>query len=558
MLEAVSRAALLGILAVAACDGGDDVTSTADAMPRPDAGPDASLSGGPLDPLVLHQISITIAAGDRASFDEDQANRVPCDVTWDGELLAQAGCRKKGSAGSVDAYTGKPAFSIKFDHLVPGQKLGAFDRMSLDNALQDSTLLDEVVAYQTFRRAGLPAHRTAMAVVTLDGVARGIYIAVEPYDKEFLRDRFGDGNGDGNLYESLAADFAVDPANMELKDPDGRSRADLDALAAAVDTAPDATFVAEVGALLDLDQAITFIAAELALDAEDGFALGRNNYYLYHRPDTDRFVLLPHGQDDVLRNPELEPDYPLPARLAARIREIPELSAQLDAALAAMVAPGGAFDAAALAATIEIARAAGTSSGRTDPFTAGDERNLTAGAPIAAGQIAWRGARIRGEVELGTCGDGVVHQTEQCDDGDTAPGDGCDADCLPECETINDGGTAWRVCPAAVDQPTAAAACTARGGTLVVPADPADAAAIALEVRRRLGSADVWLGLTDAATEDTWVDGDGAAAPYLGFTPTEPNGGTAEACAVLDTGTQGGWYDQACDVSYAALCRLPP
>lgn len=222
------RVALL--LGLAAC-GGDDAGDGPDAGPRPDAGPDASLAGGPLDPAVLHEIAIAIAPGDRDTFDDDQLTRVPCDVTWDGVLVAQAGCRKKGSAGSVDAITGKPAFSIKFDALVPGQQLGPFDKLSLDNALQDPSILHEVVAYETFRRAGVPAHRTAMAVVTLDGVARGVYVAVEPYDKEFLRDRFGAGNAGGNLYESLNADFALDPDNMELKD--GTDRSDLEAAAAA-------------------------------------------------------------------------------------------------------------------------------------------------------------------------------------------------------------------------------------------------------------------------------------------------------------------------------------
>ena len=86
---------------------------------------------------------------------------------------------------------------------------------------------------------------------------------------------------------------------------------------------------------------------------------------------------------------------------------------------------------------------------------------------------------------------------------------------------------------------------------------PIDSAVLARVVRRELGSADVWLGLTDAAVEDTWVDASGAPAPYLGFTGREPTGGTSENCAVLDTGTAGGWRDTSCDAGYPALCRLP-
>ena len=196
-----------------------------------------------------------------------------------------------------------------------------------------------------------------------------------------------------------------------------------------------------------------------------------------------------------------------------------------------------------------------------DDFTVGDIATLTREASVVKAQLAWRAALIRGTAAAPRCGDGVVHATEQCDDGGTADGDGCDAACRPECRTITataaDGGATWRLCPAAIDQVSAAAACAAGGGALIVPASAAEAGVLARVVRRELGSADVWLGLTDAAVEDSWVDASGAPAPYLGFTGREPTGGTSENCAVLDTGTAGGWRDTSCDAGYPTLCRLP-
>lgn len=38
----------------------------------------------------------------------------------------------------------------------------------------------------------------------------------------------------------------------------------------------------------------------------------------------------------------------------------------------------------------------------------------------------------------GACGDGVLNANEQCDDGNTAPGDGCNAECTIECGTDSD------------------------------------------------------------------------------------------------------------------------
>jgi cysteine-rich repeat protein len=523
-----------------------------DAIDAPDGPPPGTSI---LDPAVLHDFAITMTAEALATFDEDQTMRVPCDVVADGTLLVRAGCRKKGGIGSVDLVIGKPAFSIQLDEYVAGQELDGLDRIVLNNAIQDPSLFHEHVSYDVFRRAGIPAHRTAFAQVTLNGEPKGIYVVCEPVDKEFLRDRFGADHDDGNLYEAAVEDFALDPAGLELKgDDDGASRADLEAAAAAVNDTPDASFAATVGALIDLDQFATFFAVELALAAEDGLVFGRNNYYMYHRPDTDRFVFLPHGQDVVMGNPALRVDYPPPLRLAARVHAIPALRATVDAALAAISGGGAAADPAAQAERIAAGIAVIRTTARDDDFTAGDLATMARHAPAFAAQLAWRAEVIAGTAAPAACGDGVVQGGEECDDGNALAGDGCDAACEPECFAASAHGASWRLCPARRDWAAQVATCAAEGGSLAVPTDAADAAAMASVVRRHLGSAEVWLGLTDAATENSWRTPDGGAAPYLGFAPGEPNGGGNEDCGALDL-----IYlrDRACDRDFAALCRMP-
>ena len=127
-----TRCVLVGVVvALAACGGDGSGGPDGGAV---DAGVDGAVAADPLDPAALHAVAIDIAAADLETFDSDPTVRVPCDVRWDGALLARSACRKKGSGGSVDAVVGKPAFSIKFDELVAGQKLGPFDKMALDNA----------------------------------------------------------------------------------------------------------------------------------------------------------------------------------------------------------------------------------------------------------------------------------------------------------------------------------------------------------------------------------------------------------------------------------------
>lgn len=561
-MRAVAR--LVVAIGIAGCGGGGSggADGRSDGAPRadgPPGGADAAMTdAGPpgptfVDPDVLHDFAITIAPGDLAGFDDDQTLYVPCDVTIDGTLLAMTGCRKKGGIGSVDPVTAKPAFALKLDKFVVGQKYLGLDKYVLDNAVQDPSLLHEHVAYEVYRGFGVPAHRTAFATVSVNGEPRGIYVVVEPVDKEFLRARYGAANDGGNLYESNTVDFVLDPDGMELKDPAPRD--DLNAAAMAVEQTPDAEFAATVGALIDLDEFAGYFAADIVLDAEDSLCFGRNNYYMYHRPDTDRFVFIAHGQDVVMVNPAFDRDYPAAPRLSARVDGIPALRATVEAAIDTGLAPGGAFDPAALSARIDQAVAIVSSTTRTDDFTAGDLATMAREAPVFAAQIAYRATYVATGGPFPECGDGVVDGAEQCDDGNTTPGDGCDDSCRPECTAaFAGGGDTWRLCPARRDWAAQEAACAGFGGHLAFPADELDQARLAGIVRRRLGSEDFWLGLTDAAGEDSWRTVTGGAAPYLGFAPNEPNGGTGENCLISDSGYH---RDHSCGGDYAALCQIP-
>jgi cysteine-rich repeat protein len=319
----------------------------------------------------------------------------------------------------------------------------------------------------------------------------------------------------------------------------------------------DADFAPVVGGLIDLDQFARFFAVEIAMAAEDSYSFGRNNYYMFHRPSSDRFVFLPHGQDTALENPALDPHYPPPARLASRVRVVPETSAEVDGALSEITAVGGAFDVAALEARIDEAVAAIVATDRDDPFTAGDVAQLVGRAPVVKAQLAYRRQAILGTAAPPACGDGVLHRGEQCDDGNLLSGDSCDGTCRPECINVTLGASDWRLCPAARNWAESIAACEAEGGTLFVPTDSTEASLLASTLRAHFASVDAWLAITDTATDGTWLTADGAAVPYLGFPATEPNGDTEENCAILDTSLAGGWRDRNCDFDYAAICRMP-
>ncbi|MCX6905794.1 MAG: CotH kinase family protein [Verrucomicrobia bacterium] len=56
---------------------------------------------------------------------------------------------------------------------------------------------------------------------------------------------------------------------------------------------------AKLGAVLDLDRFISFMATEVMICHRDGYCLARNNYRIYHDPDRDKMIFLPHGMDQL-------------------------------------------------------------------------------------------------------------------------------------------------------------------------------------------------------------------------------------------------------------------
>src|SRR5437879_3265191 len=63
------------------------------------------------------------------------------------------------------------------------------------------------------------------------------------------------------------------------------------------------------------------------------------------------------------------------------------------------------------------------------------------------------------------CGDGIVQAPEQCDDGNSVTGDGCEADCTLTPSTGGSGGPVVVECAHASDPPLASGVCAVTAGT---------------------------------------------------------------------------------------------
>jgi hypothetical protein len=301
--------AVTAALAVAAC-GDDDAIGPDGGDPEPDAGVD--LSAPLFDPEHVVEVEIELAAGDwdalrvqTRSISElfgtclaepfpDPFTYFPATVTVDGETLEDVGVRKKGFLGSLD--TEKPSLKIKFNEYVSGQRLAGLKQLTLNNSKQDPSFLRQCLTYATFTAAGVPASRCNFAHVTVNGDDLGLFVHVEGGTKDFLERHFADP--EGNLYEGTLSDFRDGwTATFELKTNEAANdRSDLDPVIAALEL-PDAELLDALDPVVDLDQFLTFWAAEVLTTHWDGYSGNANNFHAYHDPSTDKFSFFPWGAD---------------------------------------------------------------------------------------------------------------------------------------------------------------------------------------------------------------------------------------------------------------------
>ncbi|NOY25113.1 MAG: hypothetical protein GXP62_04485 [Oligoflexia bacterium] len=234
-----------------------------------------------------------------AALDADPFEYVQGGIGFDGVRLDGIGIRLKGHASLRD-LDGKAAFRVSMDAFGGHARLRGLENLTLNNMVQDPSLVHEHLSYMLFRQLGVPAPRTAYLRLSLNGEARGLYLNVETPDDHFLARWYA--NAEGNLYEGAGgqdlslADY-LDLDQDQSGDDDSDDRSELRALAELLAEAPDPSRVDELKALVDTDEIERMWAGEILLGQWDGYFYSANNYRVYHDPSTGLLSMLPWGPD---------------------------------------------------------------------------------------------------------------------------------------------------------------------------------------------------------------------------------------------------------------------
>jgi spore coat protein CotH len=228
-------------------------------------------------------------------------------LEFNGKTYPNIGVRFKGNSSfMMAANTLKKSFKLDINKFDKKQSLSGITKISLNNNASDGSQMREALSYEVFRRANVPASRTAYTrlYITVPGVLdkqyAGLYTMVEQVGGKFLNTHFG--SSDGLLMKPetrrglpyLGDDWTAYQRAYDPKGDDDREVAQKAiAFIKFVDTADDATFAKEIGSYLDVDEFLRFLAVNAVLANGDSLLAMGHNFYLYLDPKTNKFSWIP-------------------------------------------------------------------------------------------------------------------------------------------------------------------------------------------------------------------------------------------------------------------------
>ena len=330
----------LGLLGSAAACGGSDGGRASGGAGSPDAGAGALAAGGAdaggaesnvgagagdggagagapgaayaeifaADRLLELELTLSPQAIEALSADPITYQRGT--LTYQGRVWQDVGIRLKGRA-SAQGFDEKPAFKLKFNEFSPNQRFFGLKRLTLNNMVQDPTMLRERLGYEYLRELGLPAPKANYARVVVNGDYYGLYLNLQTLDEVFVQEAFP-GQGVGNLFDITNDAYFIDfdrsnePPLQETMFvlETNEARADISDLTALIDAvwgSSGKNFLTAAEAVLDLDEVLALGAAQAVLADWDGYFGARNNYKAYHELERDKFVILAWGIDQTFR-----------------------------------------------------------------------------------------------------------------------------------------------------------------------------------------------------------------------------------------------------------------
>ena len=224
----------------------------------------------------------------------------PATITYEGNTWEHVGVRYKGNSSLRSSWGNTEKLPLRFDFdefeddypEIDNQRFYGFKRLTLSSNWSDDTLIREKIAPDLFRKAGVPAARTAFYRVYIDhgegSQYFGLYTMVEVPDAPMFQTQFlKDG---GNLYKpsGRGAQFGSFNAEHFFKKTNEKQAdfRDIEAIFRALHADRDdaATWRKNLEAVFDVEGFLKYLAVNNVIQNWDTYGSMAHNYYLYTDP----------------------------------------------------------------------------------------------------------------------------------------------------------------------------------------------------------------------------------------------------------------------------------
>ena len=160
------------------------------------------------DNTKVHTIDIVMEDWDEFIAKATSEEYYTAAMVIDGEAYKNVGIRGKGNTSlsmvsSMDSE--RYSFKVEFDHYDDSITYYGLDKLSLNNLIQDTTMIKDYLTYTMMNEFGVAAPLCSFVYITVNGEDWGLYLAVEGIEDSFLERNYGSDYGE--LYKPDSMSF---------------------------------------------------------------------------------------------------------------------------------------------------------------------------------------------------------------------------------------------------------------------------------------------------------------------------------------------------------------
>ncbi len=267
------------------------------------------------DPSVLRTVFIDF---DTETWEEDMARfkytdvEMPATVTVDGKKYPMVGVKFRGQSSFGHVPSGsKRSLNLSMDFINRDQRLHGFKTINLLNCNGDASFLSSIL-YSHLAADYLPAPKSNIMKVVINGESWGVYCNVQQFNKDFLKEFYGTTAGarwkvsgspqaDGGL-RYLGENIDPYRQRFEIKSKDREdSWKALINLCKVLNETPLKDLPKAIEPLLNVDQVLRFLAIDVAVVNSDGYWVRASDYSIY-LDTSGMFHIIPHDMNEAFRS----------------------------------------------------------------------------------------------------------------------------------------------------------------------------------------------------------------------------------------------------------------